>query len=80
MAAATERPVAPALYDGPAPCHEVIIKAPDLTRWPIPTHSPLDAGPFITAGVVIAHDPETGATTCPTPACRSTGPTAPVSA
>jgi 2,5-furandicarboxylate decarboxylase 1 len=60
MAAATERPVAPALYDGPAPCHEVVIKAPDLTRWPIPTHSPLDAGPFITAGVVIAHDPGDG--------------------
>jgi 2,5-furandicarboxylate decarboxylase 1 len=60
MAAATERPISPTLYDGPAPCHEVVIKAPDLRRWPIPTHSPLDAGPFITAGVVIARDPETG--------------------
>ena len=60
MAAATERPVRPAPHAGPAPCQEVVIKTPDLTRWPIPTHSPLDAGPFITAGVVIARDPETG--------------------
>ena len=60
MAAATERPIAPAPEDGPAPCQEVVVKAPDLTRWPIPTHSPLDAGAFVTAGVVIARDPETG--------------------
>jgi 2,5-furandicarboxylate decarboxylase 1 len=60
MAAATERPVRPALHDGPPPCQEVVVEAPDLTRWPIPTHSPLDAGPFITAGVVIARDPESG--------------------
>ncbi len=60
MAAATERPVPPAPHAGPAPCQEIVIKAPDLTRWPIPTHSPLDAGPFITAGVVIARDPEAG--------------------
>jgi 2,5-furandicarboxylate decarboxylase 1 len=60
MAAATEQPIAPAPQDGPAPCQEVVVKAPDLTRWPIPTHSPLDAGAFVTAGVVIARDPETG--------------------
>jgi 2,5-furandicarboxylate decarboxylase 1 len=60
MAAATERPVPPARHEGPAPCQEVVIKTPDLTRWPIPTHSPLDAGAFVTAGVVIARDPETG--------------------
>ncbi len=60
MAAATARPIAPALQDGPAPCQEIVVKTPDLTRWPIPTHSPLDAGPFVTAGVVIARDPETG--------------------
>jgi 2,5-furandicarboxylate decarboxylase 1 len=60
MAAATERPVPSVPHAGPAPCQEVVVKAPDLTRWPIPTHSPLDAGPFITAGVVIARDPETG--------------------
>lgn len=60
MAAATERPIAPALHHGPPPCQEVVIKTPDLTRWPIPSHSPLDAGAFVTAGVVIARDPETG--------------------
>jgi 2,5-furandicarboxylate decarboxylase 1 len=60
MAAATERPIDPAPHDGPAPCQEVVIKTPDLTRWPIPSHSPLDAGAFVTAGVVIARDPETG--------------------
>jgi 2,5-furandicarboxylate decarboxylase 1 len=60
MAAATEQPIRPAPHEGQAPCQEVVVKSPNLTRWPIPTHSPLDAGPFITAGVVIARDPETG--------------------
>ncbi len=60
MAAATERPIKPQAHPGAAPCQEVKVKNPDLTRWPIPTHSPLDAGPFITAGVVIACDPESG--------------------
>ncbi|HEV8107039.1 MAG TPA: UbiD family decarboxylase [Burkholderiales bacterium] len=60
MAAATEKPIAPVLHPGRAPCQEVVVKKPDLTKWPIPTHSPLDAGPFITAGVVIARDPESG--------------------
>src|SRR5258706_110460 len=49
MAAATERPIAPAPQDGPAPCQEIVVETPDLTRWPIPTHSPLDAGPVVTA-------------------------------
>jgi 2,5-furandicarboxylate decarboxylase 1 len=60
MAAATQQPGTYAVQNTPAPCQEVVVKTPDLTRWPIPTHSPLDAGPFITAGVVIARDPETG--------------------
>jgi|KBSMisStandDraft_5_1062788.scaffolds.fasta_scaffold00619_14 2,5-furandicarboxylate decarboxylase 1 len=60
MAAATEKPIASALHSGKAPCQEVVVKKPDLSKWPIPTHSPLDAGPFITAGVVIARDPESG--------------------
>ena len=60
MAAATEKPIAPKLFEGRPPCQEVVVEKPDLTRWPIPTHSPLDAGPFITAGVVIARDPESG--------------------
>ena len=60
MAAATEKPIAARIIDGPAPCQEIVIDTPDLGRWPIPTHSPLDAGAFITAGVVIARDPQTG--------------------
>ncbi len=59
MAAATEKPIAARVVDGPAPCQEIVIDKPDLGRWPIPTHSPLDAGAFITAGVVIARDPQT---------------------
>jgi 2,5-furandicarboxylate decarboxylase 1 len=60
MAAATEKPLAPRVDSSAAPCQELVVEKPDLTRWPIPTHSPLDAGAFITAGVVIARDPETG--------------------
>ena len=60
MAQATEKPIPFISQAAKAPCQEVVIKKPDLTRWPIPTHSPLDAGPFITAGVVIARDPESG--------------------
>jgi 2,5-furandicarboxylate decarboxylase 1 len=60
MAAATEKPIPPSVHSGKAPCQELVVERPDLTKWPIPTHSPLDAGPFITAGVVIARDPETG--------------------
>lgn len=60
MAAATEKPVPAQTISGSAPCQEVVIRDPDLTKWPIPTHSPLDAGAFITAGVVIARDPKTG--------------------
>ena len=60
MAAATEKPIRPVNHSGKAPCQEIVVKKPDLTRLPIPTHSPLDAGPFITAGVVIARDPQSG--------------------
>jgi 2,5-furandicarboxylate decarboxylase 1 len=60
MAAATEKPIPPVTISDKAPCQEVVIRKPDLTKWPIPTHSPLDAGAFITAGVVIARDPQSG--------------------
>ncbi|MGH8670296.1 MAG: UbiD family decarboxylase, partial [Burkholderiales bacterium] len=60
MAAATEKPITAEVQAGKAPCQEVVIRKPDLTKWPIPTHSPLDAGAFITAGVVIARDPQSG--------------------
>ena len=60
MASSTEKPVPFEKIDKKAPCQEVVVRNPDLTKWPIPTHSPLDAGAFITAGVVIARDPESG--------------------
>ena len=60
MAAATEKPITPVLYEKNPPSQENVIRKVDLSRWPIPTHSPLDAGAFITAGVVIARDPESG--------------------
>jgi len=60
MAAATAHLIPPVRHEADAPCHEVVVKTPDLGRWPIPTHSPLDRAPFVTAGVVIARDPETG--------------------
>ena len=60
MAAATEKPGAFKAMDGKAPCQEVVIRKPDLSKWPIPTHSPLDPAPFITAGVCIARDPKSG--------------------
>ncbi len=58
---ALARPVPPVMTDS-APCQEVILRpAFDLRRLlPAPTYTPQDAGPFITAGLVRAHDPETG--------------------
>ncbi|MPZ63224.1 MAG: UbiD family decarboxylase [Propionibacteriales bacterium] len=35
-----------------------------LASLPIPTHHELDAGAYISAGVVLARDPDTGATNC----------------
>src|SRR5882672_6131402 len=58
-----DNPVAPTLMSGKAPCHDEIISGDDidLRRWPIPTYSPKDGGPYITPGIVVSHDPETGA-------------------
>lgn len=58
--AATQAPIPCTLQDGPAPCQEVVIEAPDLARLPIPTHAPNDGGPYINGGVVIARDPVSG--------------------
>lgn len=40
-----------------APCQEVVISDPDLTRIPVLTHWPLDGGPFITFGVTFTRNP-----------------------
>ena len=58
-----DHPIPPTMMSGTAPCHDEIISGDDidLTRWPIPTYSPKDGGPYITPGIVVSHDPETGA-------------------
>ena len=60
--AGLDHPIAPAVFAGDAPCHEVVITgdAIDIRRFPIPTYSPSDGGPFITPGIVVSKDPETG--------------------
>jgi 4-hydroxy-3-polyprenylbenzoate decarboxylase/2,5-furandicarboxylate decarboxylase 1 len=60
--AGLDRPIAPSIVNGRAPCHEVVIEgdAIDITRFPIPTYSPKDGGPYITPGIVVSKDPETG--------------------
>lgn len=55
-----EQPLEPVLWEGPAPCQEVIHDEVDLTRLPIPTHAPGDAGPYINAGVVVGREPGGG--------------------
>ena len=59
---ALDHPVAPAVTTGPAPCQEVVHRAPLDIRGilPITTCTVDDAGPFITMGLVRASDPETG--------------------
>ena len=58
-----DNPIAPRMVKGNAPCHEVVITGDDIdiNRFPIPTYSPKDGGPYITPGIVVSHDPETGA-------------------
>lgn len=56
-----DRPIAPTMVNGSAPCHEVVVTDDiDITRFPIPTYSPKDGGPYITPGIVVSKDPETG--------------------
>lgn len=43
-----------------APCQEVVMAEPDLTKLPILTTWPQDGGPFITLTNVITRDPATG--------------------
>mgnify|MGYP000120552670 CR=1 FL=1 len=44
-----------------APCQEVVMTEPDLTKLPVLTTWPQDGGPFITMTNVITRDPQTGA-------------------
>lgn len=43
-----------------APCQQVRMADPDVTRLPIPTTWPLDGGPFITLPLVVTKDPASG--------------------
>ncbi|PKU24719.1 UbiD family decarboxylase [Telmatospirillum siberiense] len=54
-----KRPVPP-VVKSTGPVLEVSEPTVDLTKLPIPVHALGDGGPYIDAGVVIAHDPETG--------------------
>src|SRR5438445_11215223 len=58
---ALEQPLAPVRVEE-APVQEVVERADDadLSTLPLVTHSEKDARPYLTAGMVIAHDPETG--------------------
>ena len=43
-----------------APCQQVRISDPDVTKLPIPTTWPLDGGPFVTLPLVVTKDPNSG--------------------
>ena len=47
-----------------APCQEVWVDPPDLTRLPVLTCWPDDGGPFITLPLVFSKDPTTGVRNC----------------
>lgn len=59
---AVRRPIAPVMTAGPAPCQEVVHRAPlDIMKiMPVPTVTSLDAGPTFCLALVHAADPETG--------------------
>lgn len=52
----------PVMIDGPAPCQEVVHRAPlDVGKLlPAPTNTLQDAGPYFNMGLIRAEDPETG--------------------
>ena len=43
-----------------APCQQVVMENPDLTKLPIPKTWPNDGGPFVTLPLVVTKDPESG--------------------
>ena len=43
-----------------APCQQVVMDNPDLTKLPIPKTWPNDGGPFVTLPLVVTKDPESG--------------------
>lgn len=66
LRACVERPIAPVLFQGDAPCQQVVHRASepdfDLRRLvPAPTNTPDDAGPYLTLGMCYATHPDTGA-------------------
>lgn len=47
-------------HKGAAPCQEVVMDPPRLSKFPVLTCWPLDGGPFITLPLVFTNDPKTG--------------------
>jgi 2,5-furandicarboxylate decarboxylase 1 len=56
---ALRHPMTPDLVDN-APCQEVVIKQPDLSKLPLLLHLPGDGGRYATATVATIKDPQTG--------------------
>ena len=56
---ALRHPTTPELVDN-APCQEVIIQQPDITKLPLLHHLPGDGGRYATATVATIKDPQTG--------------------
>jgi len=56
---ALRNPTDPSLVEK-APCHEVIIKDPDISKFPLLHHLKGDGGRYATATVATIKDPETG--------------------
>ncbi len=50
----------PAKFKGKAPCQEVVMETPDITKLPVLKCWPYDGGNFITLPLVHTVDPETG--------------------
>ncbi len=55
MVGALQRPVAPVQVSD-APCQDVMVSEPDLSRLPIPWFFEHETGPYITAGAIVARD------------------------
>lgn len=59
---ALNKPIEPIIYQGKAPCQEVVHQGElDIRKLlPAPSNTELDAGPYFSMGLVRAEDPDTG--------------------
>jgi 2,5-furandicarboxylate decarboxylase 1 len=56
---ALENPRQPAVI-ADAPCHQQVVRSPDLRGIPILKHLKDDGGPYVTAGILVLRDPDFG--------------------